>query len=200
MIVNNSSLYHRADMLGWKADEMHWEGESLWRFALKSIAGAVGSEKAIRYEPRLTAAYKAAVAKCESPIEVKLLTGIFARSWEWSNKPVLVTYCDNYVDITNSPGRVCVANQIDFLGYRMDFMMKFQRHGSPIFLCIEADGAAYHNDTCDADRDRNLASKGVRTFRFSGKAIHKDMCEVARHIDNIAAEIELTGDFKGYEL
>lgn len=76
MIVNNDTLYHRADMRGWQADEMQWEGESLWRFALKSIAGAVGSEK----------------------------------------------------------------------------------------------------------------------------AIHKDMCEVARHIDNIAAEIELTGDFKGYEL
>lgn len=201
MIVLNNANKMRPppDMRGWKADEMFWEGKPLWISALRRLSNAAGAELAVKYAPMLTEAYKHAVARCESPIEVMLLTSLFGNCWTWKEKPIFLTYCKDAEEFTNSPGRVCLMNQCDFFGHRMDFTMKFQRHGAPVFLCIEADGARYHNDTKDEDRDAKLKRRGVKTLRFSGAAIHKDMVSTSEHVNTVATEIELNGSFKGFQ-
>lgn len=189
----------RPDMRGWKADEMFWEGKDLWVHALRTLSRAAGRDAALKYSPKLTENYKHAVSRCESPIEVKLLTGLMGTCWFWNEKPIFVTYCEDATELTKSPGRVCLMNQCDFYNRRMDFTMKFQRHGAPVFLCIEADGARYHNDTKDEERDKYLSSKGVKTLRFTGSKIHKDAYAIASHINTIATEIEYHGKFKGHQ-
>jgi hypothetical protein len=199
MSLNAMTERHKPDMRGWKADEMFWEGQALWAGALRRLATSAGGPLIAKYAPTITQSYKHAVARCESPIEVKLLTSLFGKCWTWNEKPIFLTYCKDAEEFTNSPGRVCLMNQCDFFGYRMDFTMKFQRHGVPVFLCIEADGARYHNDTKDEERDAKLNRRGVKTLRFSGAAIHKDMVSTSEHINTVATEIELNGSFKGHQ-
>lgn len=190
----------KVDMRGWKADEIFWEGKDLWIGALRHLSFCVGDDVMRKYTPMLTEQYKHAVERCESPIELYLLTALFAECWFWNDKPIITTYCKDATELTNSKGRVCLMNQCEFFGYRMDFTMKFQRHGTPIFLCIEADGAAYHNDTKDSKRDAELKRRGVTTLRFTGSKIKQDPTAITKHINSVATEIETTGNFVGYAI
>lgn len=63
-------------------------------------------------------------------------------------------------------------------------MMALDPHMNLNVLCVECDGHAFHKATMrqaerDLQRDRWFTSKGIRTLRFSGRAITRDVYKCA---------------------
>ena len=79
--------------------------------------------------------------------------------------------------------------------YRVDFMVSFMNEQ----FIIECDGHDFHERTKeqaqrDKKRDRDLQSKGMKVFRFSGSEIWKD----SEWTGDIVSEIDAIRD-RGYE-
>lgn len=84
-------------------------------------------------------------------------------------------------------GVVLLAQQINILRYRVDFMINEK-------LVVEVDGKRYHdNDDSffeDRVRDQDLLMNGYVTVRFSAKQVYRDAPDCARRIISLAETYE----------
>lgn len=133
------------------------------------------------------AAYEAACAICESPIEKKLLRSLLA-----DMEPQMICDADAdgcyltdhlYIRITPQE-RVMYAARVDF-GVRVELPGLGE-----LLLALECDGFDYHDRRAedaarDKHRDRMLRIAGYQTLRFTGQEINRDAPACARSVADV---------------
>ena len=182
----------------WSPGREDWNADQQWIGVLRRLGLRFGKDVVMKYHERLYDNFRHSLEKCGSPIEYALLPVFFGYNWPMNGKSVMLSYCKDDIELTKSKGRVSMMNQAPFYGYRTDFTFKFMRHGTPVFMCVEADGKAYHDKDYDKERDDELKRRGVYTLRFAGSIIVKDPVSCAERINFVATELETTGKFVGY--
>lgn len=86
--------------------------------------------------------------------------------------PLEQRLCDALVDLGIPPVR-----QHPVWPYTLDFYYPDEK------LCVEVDGAAYHDSDRDRRRDRTLRlDHGISTRRFTGKEVYRDAAWCARQV------------------
>lgn len=112
---------------------------------------------------------------CESPIERSMLGALLTAPWQgFETLPPVVHNAANHLEPMPA-GDVVIVPQMAFLRYRLDFGIILRSGENRYAICVECDGEEYHNDA-DKERRRGgyLASWGIPTYRFTGKAIYAD--------------------------
>lgn len=126
----------------------------------------------------------AALPLMESPIERDLLPWLVVggfRSVRVSPLPVVRPDRDWR---TLSIYSAVLWPQFEISRFRLDFALCLRRHGRPVVVAIECDGAQFHDAAQDAMRDAALRAAGILTVRASGAEIRRSPSAVIGRIDD----------------
>jgi len=143
-----------------------------------------------QYADDLSDDLKRICEQCESPIEIRLAAGMLSHNWGSAEKPIPMRMAQSSQHFTVSPDKALMMPQCNFFGRRIDFAVRLQRLQMPVFVALEADGAAYHDKRKDAARDAELRAKGMETIRFEGRRIKSDAHQCAADLDHKTRTIE----------
>lgn len=117
----------------------------------------------------------------ESPIEGDVVAALLAMLPDADVVPY-ATIDSMRLFARHSVGGVLVAVQVPAGRYRADIMIA----GRGGVVCVECDGASFHSTdeqtNRDAVRDAWFMGQGVRTMRFSGRRITRDVFRCAEEI------------------
>lgn len=142
----------------------------------------------------------AALERCESPIEAKLLGAMRWASFGYNpHGPLSIKVRDAFepAEGESAAGNVWIIPQHKVGNFTVDFMLYAgDRLGGWVFVALECDGHDFHERTKeqaahDRSRDRILAGMGVVTLRFTGSEIWQDARQCVLHIaDVVTLKIE----------
>lgn len=127
---------------------------------------------------------RAAVKKCESPIEGLLLVGLQIQTM--GHPDIAFSVAAEVPDYQKlEAGQVVCVPQVEIGPYRADFALFIGRKREVVV--IECDGHDYHERTKeqarrDRARDRWMTTSGFTVLRFTGSEIHNDTFAVCDEI------------------
>lgn len=165
----------------WHPDMMAVEMQRQWLFLLRRMGVLWPEMRPLAAE--LSERLKIACEASQSPIEIRLIAAMLTHNWGTEAKPCSLAVTTDFQEFIGGTAKAVLMPQCDFGRYRLDFCLRVQRGGTPIFCAVEADGAAYHDAEKDAERDKWCARKGIETYRFKGREINNDGPDCAALLD-----------------
>jgi hypothetical protein len=129
--------------------------------------------------------------QAQSPIETELLAAI---CWEGTYRCFGVRTADGHVlipsaaDPIHACGWITIEVQPELVGIHPDLRITLERPGKALrAVLVECDGHDFHERTKDQaardkKRDRNLATAGWTTLRFTGSEIYADPLKCASDV------------------
>lgn len=146
--------------------------------------GAGGDLNAV--SEQIVGTYKRAEKWCESPIERDMLGALLSANWDQCADPVVPVCGPKEAVPANRP--IVILPQFLIGPYRLDFVILCRGLQLPSLIAVECDGAEYHDQERDAQRDAYLRAFGIHVFRASGSAIFRAPEDVANMIVNLAQD------------
>lgn len=124
---------------------------------------------------------EAALAKCGSPIEARLLDAFFAAGFD----------VDVETEMIRNASGTRLRQQVPVDAYRLDFALIAE---GGAFVVVECDGHDFHERTKeqvarDKARDRAMVANGWTVLRYAGSEIHKDAKRYALEAIKIAERL-----------
>jgi hypothetical protein len=165
------------------------KGISNIRFGMSRVLGrAQDLGLSVEAQEGIDAAVRANYAKgealCDSPIERNMLAALLTGDWgDFNALPPVVHNCKKEAGefLPNAP--VVIVPQLPFVRYRMDFGVVVVKDRRMQIVCIECDGAAYHQDSIkENERTAYLNSWDVPVFKVTGSDLYGDAINEADRI------------------
>lgn len=129
---------------------------------------------------------QAAIDRCESPIEQRLLTALW-QTWPECEATGLRWQDGTEINVCGKSGETYLIQQVRWGKFRLDFALWDASESEEISMAIECDGHDFHERTReqakrDRSRDRELTAAGITVLRFTGSEIHADAEGCAREV------------------
>jgi hypothetical protein len=125
-------------------------------------------------------------ALCESPIERNMLAALLTGDWgDFDALPPIVHNCARGSGEVLPVAPVVIVPQMPFVRYRLDFGVVVVKDRRLQIVCVECDGAAYHQDAQkENDRTAYLRSWDVPVFKVKGADLYADAVNEADRVIN----------------
>lgn len=144
----------------------------------------VAAQSAIAEAAR--AQFAKGAALCESPIERNMLAALLTGDWgEFGALPPIVHNCARGSGEFMPVAPVVIVPQLPFVRYRLDFGIVVVKDHQMQIVCVECDGAAFHQDAIkENDRTAYLNSWDVPVFKVKGSDLYADAVNEADRVIN----------------
>lgn len=190
-----ASTLHEVAMIGKTDREVlrthPGKGISTLRFGMARVLGraqdlGLSMEAQEGIEAAVRASYVKGEALCDSPIERNMLAALLTGDWgDFNAMPPVVHNCKKEAGEFLPVAPVIIIPQLPFVRYRMDFGVVVVKSRRMQIVCVECDGAAYHQDAiAENERTAYLNSWDVPVFKVKGSDLYGDAINEADRIIN----------------